>query len=130
MSIELVADTLLRAHAPLVAVVGQRIALQEPAEGTQAPYVVYQIVSDVAVQYTGELPTTWIARIQVNPVAQTINQLISIRALVAAALESNTQRTVAGTRVLVCRREFRGPLLKDEFTGLWTRSEDFSLTYE
>lgn len=130
MSIELVVDTLLRAHAPLVAVVGQRIALQEPAEGTTAPYLVYQIVSDVATQYIDALPVMWTARVQVNPVAQSMSQVASLHTLVAAALQSNTQRTVAGKRLLVARRDFRGPALKDEFTGLWSRSEDFSLTYE
>lgn len=130
MSAESVVDALLRAHLPLLAVVGERIALEEQKQGTPAPSVVYQVVSDVATQYLGELPTQWTARVQVNPLAKTMDEVIAIRELVADALQGNTQRTVGSNRVLVCRREFRGPALKDEFTGLWTRSEDFSLTYE
>lgn len=129
MNPEPIVDALLRAPA-VAAVVGTRVALEQLPQGTAYPALVYRTVSVTPLDRLCAPAVASTSRVQVNPLARSMGEVIALHALVRAAVEGFAQRTVTGRRLVCARFEGLGPASKDEFTGVWTQPADYMLTYE
>ncbi|MGQ3001293.1 MAG: tail completion protein gp17 [Hydrogenophaga sp.] len=129
MSAETITDALLKAAAPVVSAVDERIALEVLPQGSDYPAIAYQIVSDIGVQYLNEKVSESVARVQINPLAKDPGALLVLHAAVRGAMEGS-HKTIAGFRILSCRFEAFGPPSKDSLTGVWTKPADYILIYE
>jgi hypothetical protein len=129
MSPEPIMDALLRAPA-VAAVVGTRVALEQLPQGSAYPAVVYRTVTATPVSRLCTPGSTYTSRVQVNPLAHSMGEVLSLHALVRTAVEGFAQRTVAGRRLVCAKFESLGPASKDEFTGVWTQPADYILTHE
>lgn len=129
MNPEPIMDALLRVPA-VTAVVGSHIAMDQLPQGAGYPAVVYRTISHQGVPRLCAPSAAYTSRVQVNPLAASMGQVISLHALVRAAVEGFAQRTVAGRRLVSARFEGLGPASKDDFTGMWTQPADYILTHE
>lgn len=131
MNPEPIMDALLRAPAVLAVVDGASIAVEQLGQGAPYPALVYRAVSiDPALDRLCGTVNTYRSRLQVNPLAATPAQVWQLHALVRTAVESNTERTVAGRRLVSAKWAGIGPASKDEFTGMWTQPVDYILVHE
>lgn len=130
MNPEPIIEALLQAPAVLAVVPAQRQALEQLAQGTAAPALVYRTVSVVPAARLCGPASSYTSRVQINPLATTPAQVQALHALVRAAVEGLTPRTVAGRRVASARFDGLGPATKDDFTGLWTQPADYLLVHE
>jgi len=129
VSAEAIADALLRVDG-VTAVVAQRIALEQLPQGSDYPAIVYRTISTTPIENLCSPSAASVSRLQVNPMAATMGEVNALHEVVRAALESDAQRTAAGRRVIGCRFAGFGPVSKDEFTGVWTKSADYTLMHE
>ena len=90
--LELALHTLLAAHAPLVALVGDRIALAELPEGSAYPALVYQVVSHTPSVRLCRQATSGQARVQINSIATDAVVMESVEKAALAALVTDTSR--------------------------------------
>lgn len=115
--------------ASITALVGTRKALiQLPANST-FPALVYNIVDAipqpfVAANRERELAQ---ARIQFNPLAKTMAEIIAIKDALRALLDFKHQVTIAGKLVVSMRVIDVGPMEKDNDSGLFTQRIDYRL---
>lgn len=131
MNAEPIIDALLRSPTITAAVDTASIALEQLAQGAAYPAIVYRVVSTTAALEKLSGPaTTYTSRVQVNPLAATMGDVMGLAELVRAAVESSALRTVAGKRLMSARWAGLGPSSRDEFTGMWTQSADYILTHE
>lgn len=124
---------LLKAHAPLTALVGDRIYPQDLPQGCALPALVVELVSDVP-QATMD-PTAGFnlnrARMQVTVLANSYPEQKDTLAAVVAAC--NFQRGVlAGVRVNSVQRAVTGPDMRDadRTQPVFHQSVDFLVTYQ
>jgi hypothetical protein len=129
MNPELIMDALLRAPA-ITAVVGTGVALEQLPQGAAYPALVYRTITVSPIDRMCSPSVTYTSRVQVNPLAQSMGQVLTLHALVRTAVEGFAQRTVAGRRLVCAKFESLGPASKDEFTGVWTQPADYILTHE
>ena len=129
MNVEQMVDALLRVH-PITSVVQDNVALDQLPQGAGYPAVVYRAVSTIAVPGLCGPAQTYTSRVQVNPLAGSMGQVMTLQALARAAIEGFAVRTVAGRRLISARFEGLGPASKDEFTGVWTQPADYILMHE
>lgn len=126
MNPEIIVGALLNAPA-ITALVGDRKALAQLPQGTAMPAIVYQVIDAQPrpnVNYAGE-PNMAVARIQINPLAQSIPQLKSIHAALRSVLDFKHDTIVAGKRVVSCRFSMLGPMDRDNEAGVWTQPADY-----
>jgi len=130
MNPELLINALL-SHASIQALVGDRKALAQLPQGTAMPAIVYQVVDAQprpSVNYASE-PNMAVARIQINPLAQSIPQLKSIHSALRSVLDFKHNSVVAGKRVVSCRFSMLGPMDKDNEAGVWTQPADYIIMW-
>jgi hypothetical protein len=105
------------------------IALEELPQGTDYPALVYQVVSHNTMDYMCNHGKNQTARIQINPLAETVGKVNEIHELVKTALVSFSPRTVAGKRLVSCVFLSYGPITKD-MRGIWTKPADYRIVFE
>jgi len=135
MSAELIISNMLNV-TNITNIVGHRRALGQLPQNTAMPAIVYNIISNnpepnVAYQFNKQRTT---ARIQINPLALSIGEIISINEAVRSALDFKHQQTIAGHLVVSCRLDNTQNIEKDigdtdTDLGIWTQSSDYILTY-
>lgn len=131
MNPEPLIDALLRVPGITAVVSAQSIALEQLAQGAAYPAIVYRAVGTNPAYSRMDAPVnTYTSRVQVNPLAASLAQVMSLHALVRAAVESAAVRTVAGRRLVSARWGGLGPISKDDFTGMWTQPVDYILIHE
>jgi len=118
-------------HASISALIGTRLALERIPTNTIMPACVYTIIDDVpapnvAYQNGNQLTK---ARVQINALAMTVGEVISINNAIRALLDFKHQATFIGILVMSCRIEMWGAYEKDDETGIWTRPVDYFLQY-
>jgi hypothetical protein len=127
--IEAIADALLRVTA-ITTEVGNSLACERLPQGATYPAVVYRAVDSIVQHRVCQPSATSVSRLQVNTLAAELGDALALQATVRTALESFTERTAAGRRVMSCRFSGYGPASKDEFTGMWSKSADYLLMHE
>lgn len=130
MNPELLINALL-SHASIQALVGDRKALAQLPQDTAMPAIVYQVIDAQPrpnVNYATE-PNMAVARIQINPLAQSIPQLKSIHSALRSVLDFKHNSVVAGKRVVSCRFSMLGPMDKDNEAGVWTQPADYIIMW-
>ena len=131
MSPEPIIDALLRVPGITAQVNGQSIALEQLAQGAAHPAIVYRGVgTNPAFGRLCGPVALYSSRVQINPLAASVAQVISLHGLVRNAIESDAERTVAGRRLFSARWAGLGPISKDDFTGMWTQPVDYILIHE
>ena len=105
------------------------IALEELPQGTDYPALVYQVVSHNTMDYMCNHGKNQTARIQINPLAETVGKVNEIHELVKTALVSFSPRTLAGKRLVSCVFLSYGPITKD-MRGIWTKPADYRIVFE
>jgi len=129
MNPELVAAALL-SQSGISSIIGTRLALAQLPQNTGYPALVYTIISAVPkpnVAATGSQLA--MARIQVNPLAETVAGVKSIHAAIRTALDFKHQQIFANKLVVSCRLGNMGSVEKDNETGVWTQPVDYMLYY-
>lgn len=131
--LELALHTLLAAHAPLVQLVGTRIALAELPEGSAYPALVYQVVSQTPSVRLCRQANSKLNRVQLNAIATDAVVMESVEKAALAALVSDTSRqpVANGLHLRSVRAVGWGPWSRDGTAGVWTRACDlFVFTQE
>lgn len=129
MNPEPIMDALLRVPA-VTSVATGGVALDQLPQGATYPALVYRAISTVTVQNLCSPADTYTSRVQVNPLAASMGQVMSLHALARTAVEGFAVRTAGGRRLIYARFESLGPASKDEFTGVWTQPADYILMHE
>lgn len=116
----------------ITALIGNRAGLGQLKQGWPLPALVYQVVSSndqpyLAAWQEGQEVKL---RMQINPLATSVDAVEAIAAAVRAALEWMHDTPVDGVRVVHVEPAGRGPYDKDEETGTWTRAFDYLITAE
>ena len=132
MSAELIIASLL-ADASIAALVGDNIALGElpqddKTKRVKLPGLIYQIVSATPQPNVAESSLVR-TRIQINPLAMSIDELIAIHEAVKAECEFQHSQTIAGYSVVSVRRDIIGKYDRDPASGAWTRPVDYILLH-
>jgi hypothetical protein len=130
MNAEIIVASLLNS-AGITALVGNRRALGQLPQNTAYPALVYQLIDNMPmpnVAYQNG-PQRARARIQINPLAQTVAEIKSIHAAVRNVLDFKHQQTIAGKLVISCRLEMMQPMEKDMDANIWTQAVDYILDY-
>ena len=130
MNAEIIVAALLNSTG-INALVGTRKALGQLPQNTAYPAIVYQLIDNmpmpnVAYQYGAQRAR---ARIQINPLAQTVAEIKSIHAAIRNVLDFKHQQTIAGKLVISCRLEMMQPMEKDIDANIWTQAVDYILDY-
>lgn len=131
MSAEAITATLLT-DASITALVGDRVALGQLPTNTIYPAIVYQIITvtprpALSAQQSAQLEH---ARIQINPIAATLDQVMQMHAAVRTLFDFRHQATIAGKTVVSLRRAGgSAPYDKDDDMGLWTQPADYMLSW-
>ena len=130
MSAELLVHGMLRKPA-ITALVGDRCALSQLPQNSAIPAVVYSVV-DVRpkpnVSFQVGLQKS-IARVQLNPIATSISGVQEIHVVIKAEFDFLHHVEVAGKLLISCRLVLKGPVDKDNDTGLWTQPYDYLLQF-
>lgn len=126
MHTEDIIATLLQ-HESIVQATGGRIALVQSPQDSGYPALVYQVISATPLDRLCAPGTAWRARVQINPLAFTVREVIDLQNAVRAVLECYTPRTVDGCTVASCVFMGYGPTSKDDLTGAWTKPADYML---
>lgn len=116
----------------ITALIGNRAGLGQLKQGAALPALVYQIVSSNDRPYLAawQEAAPVVLRLQINPLAKTVEGVEDIAAAVRSAIEWMHGTTVDGVRVISVVAAGRGPYDKDHETGTWTRAFDFLITAE
>lgn len=122
----------LMKDASLAALVGKRVALAQLDQGTPYPALVYQLVSSNARPYLAgqQEPGKTTFRLQLNPLAKTINEITAIHAAARTLCMRLDGETVAGCRIIHVEAATVGNYDKDNAAGVWTRPADYLITFE
>lgn len=117
----------------IVALVGARRALKQLKAGTTLPALVYTVVDVNPSAYLNDAAGYEAMRLQVNPLAATIDGVQAIHDAVQSALDGMAHTTVAGRRVIAVRRDVAGP--EDSSTDdagqvIWTWPRDYIVIFE
>ena len=116
----------------ITALVGNRSSLGQLKQGAALPALVYQVISSNDRPYLAawQEAVPVVLRLQINPLATSVDGVEAIAAAVRTALEWMHSTTVDGVRVTHIETAGRGPYDKDPETGTWTRSFDYLITAE
>ena len=130
MSAAMIVSSLL-SKPSIMSLVGRRKALSQLPQNSQYPAIVYSIIDvmprpNLAFQFGLQRSQ---ARVQLNPVATSISTIQGIHAAIKAELDYVHHVTVAGKLIISCRLVLRGPVEKDNDTGLWTQPYDYLLHF-
>ena len=119
-------------HAAVTALVNNRIGLDKLKEGWGLPAVVYQIISTNEQPYIGASSDTGqvLIRLQVNPLATTVDGVAAIHAAVRTAIQAQLAQLVDGHRLIHVEDGGRDRYDKDHTSATWTRAADYLLTVE
>lgn len=119
-------------HAAVTALVSNRIGLDHLKQGWGLPAVVYQIISTNERPYIGASGDTGqvVIRLQVNPLATTVDGVAAIHAAVRAAIQAQHTQVVDGHRLIHVEDGGSDRYGEDPTTGTWTRAADYLLTVE
>lgn len=130
MNGEKVINALLKAHAPLVALVGTRIIPGEIAQGTTLPAVAYNHISTnerntASMSESAALATT---RIEVAVQAKSYPEQKALIAAVRTACK-NKQGVIAGVTVHSVLSDTVGPDMHDGDTATFMQTIDFMVMH-
>jgi hypothetical protein len=106
-----------------------QIALEELPQDTDYPALVYQIVSLNTLDFICQHGKNQTARVQVNPLAETVAKVNELHELVKTALVGFAPRVVEGKRLVSCVFLGFGPITKD-MRGIWTKPADYRIVFE
>lgn len=126
MSDTRIAEALLQ-HPDITALVGEP-ALAELPEGRGLPALVYQAFTTPHPYLDGD--SLGLMRLQLNPLHLQPGGVETIHAAIEAALAWRTDELVAGHHVKHIEPGPYSGWSKDEFTGAWTRSRDYLVTFD
>lgn len=117
-------------HPGIAALVANRIGLAQLKQGWPLPALVYQVISSTARPYLAghAAPGPHTLRMQINPLAMTVDAVDAINAAVRSALLQAHQAD--GVRIVHVEPAVQGPYDKDPTTGAWTRPADYLITVE
>lgn len=117
-------------HPAVTALVGNRAGLAQLRQGWPLPALVYQIVTSNDAPYLGgyAVPGPRTLRLQINPLATSVDTVESIHAAVRAVVLQATQAD--GVRIVHVETAGQGLYDKDETSGAWTRPADYLVTVE
>lgn len=130
MSAEKVVNALLKAHAPLTALVGSRIVAGEIALGAELPAIAYNHISTVERNSIGMSAPAALAttRIEVAVQAKTYPEQKALLAAVRAACK-NRRGVIAGVTVHSVLSDTVGPDMFDSDTSTYMQTIDFMVTH-
>jgi hypothetical protein len=126
MSAEAIVESLLQ-HASITNLVGANIALKQLPDESM-PALVYNIITEVPKPNLGQSSLLQ-SRIQFNPLAVTIDEVIAIHAALKALCDFKHAQVIAGFNVVSMRRDTVGIYDKDLSLGVWTRPVDYMLMH-
>jgi hypothetical protein len=130
MSAELIVSSVLNKPS-IMTLVGRRKALLQLPQNSQYPAIVYSVVDVLPMPnlaYQLGLQRSQ-ARVQFNPIATSISTIQAIHAAIKAEFDYLHHVRVAGKLLISCRLVLRGPVDKDNDTGLWTQPYDYLLHF-
>lgn len=129
MSADAVINALLTGAAPVTALVGTRIYPAVAPENTPAPFIAFELVSNVRLPRIDAQAAAHLARarVQVNLVAEAYATVKALRAAVVAACQFQ-RGILAGVSVVSVLPEGDGPISFDAALGLFHQPVDFSVT--
>lgn len=130
MSAEKIITALLRAHAPLVALVGTRIGFGPLPQNTALPALATNLISDRERMTLSLAETTRLhrARMQVTVLASSYAQQKELVDLVGRAC-SKKRGTIAGFNGVVVLADIEGPDSRDDDATIFAQTTDFMVTY-
>lgn len=114
----------------ITALVGNRASLGQLKQGAALPALVYQIITATDKAYLGghAEPGLHTLRIQINPLALSVDAVEAIHAAVRAAVLQAAQAD--GVRIIRATTGGSGPYSKDDTSGAWTRAADYLVTLD
>lgn len=129
MSADAVINALLTGAAAVTAIAGTRIYPAVAPEGTVAPFIAYELVSNVRLPRIDAQASAHLARarVQLNLVAVDYATVKALRAAVVAACQFQ-RGMLAGASVVSVLPEGDGPITFSDDLGLFHQPIDFSVT--
>jgi hypothetical protein len=127
MSAELIVATLL--NVPAVKGAVQAIALEQMPQGTKYPAIAYNVVYSNTLDYLCAHGKNYMARVQINPLADSMIKVNELHKLIKTAMVSFQPKTVAGLKLTACTFYGYNSASKDE-QGIWTKPADYRLIFE
>lgn len=130
MNPEIIVAAMLN-NAGVIALVGDRRAMGQLPQNSAFPAIVFTIVDATAMPRLDFLAERQMARarIQINPIAQSIGEVKAILEAIRSAMDFKLQQVFAGKTVISSRVELLGPIDKDNDIGVFTQSVDYILMY-
>lgn len=130
MNPEIIVAAMLN-NAGVIALVGDRRAMGQLPQNSAFPAIVFTIVDATAMPRLDFLAQRQMARarIQINPIAQSIGEVKAILEAIRSAMDFKLQQVFAGKTVISSRVELLGPIDKDNDIGVFTQSVDYILMY-
>lgn len=122
----------LLGHPLVKALVGANSAMGQLRQGATLPGLVYQLVTSQDRPYIDQWGRQGlrIIRVQVNPLAMTVDGVQAIYEAVDGVIHDARNTEINGARLIQVEKGVRGPFDKDPVSGAWTRSADYLLTIE
>ena len=114
----------------ITALIGNCAGLAQLRQGWALPALVYQVISSNDRPYVAGYaePGPRTLRLQINPLATTVDAVEAIHAAVRAAVLQASQAD--GVRIVHVETAGQGLYDKDETSGAWTRPADYLVTVE
>lgn len=130
MNPEIIVAAMLN-NAGVIALVGDRRAMGQLPQNSAFPAIVFTIVDATAMPRLDFLAERQMARarIQINPIAQSIGEVKAILEAIRSAMDFKLQQVFAGKTVISSRVELLSPIDKDNDIGVFTQSVDYILMY-
>ena len=129
MSAEQIVATMLNKPA-LTNLIGNKIFATSATPNAKPPYLVYEVVSDVAKPNLNvNEPVRSDANIRIYALSLKLDQLQSINDAVKDALHFKFQIVVGGKKVVESRLVSKNPIEKDHETGIYIQGTDCILRY-
>jgi hypothetical protein len=127
MSAELIVANLLNVTAINNAV--EAVALEQMPQGSKYPAIVYNVVYANTLDYLCNHGKNYLARVQINPLADSMIKVNDLHKLIKTAMVSLQPKTVAGLKLTACTFYGYSAATKDE-QGIWTKPADYRLIFE
>lgn len=119
-------------HPAITALVGNRVGLAQLKQGWNPPAVVYQVISGNDRPYleAWQGPGQRLVRMQVNPLAASVDAVDAIHAAVRTSVQAKRGQLVDGYRLIHIEDGGGDQYDKDPTSSTWTRAADYLLTVE
>lgn len=127
MSAELIVANLLNVTAINNAV--EAVVLEQMPQGSKYPAIVYNVVYSNTLDYLCNHGKNYLARVQINPLADSMIKVNDLHKLIKTAMVSFQPKTVAGLKLTACTFYGYSAATKDE-QGIWTKPADYRLIFE